>query len=299
LGIVAPPTGEVHVTALRFAAALLTCAFTVQVTAADTAPARVLLWPAGAPGAVASGGEETVRVTDQGDHVVSNVHKPSLTVYLPKAAKGLRPAVIVIPGGGHRELWTDHEGHSIARFLNEQGVAAFVLYYRLERAPNSTYKVEEHALADEERAVRLVRARAAEWSVDPAKIGTMGFSAGGQLALLGAVRFDAGDAAAKDAIDRQSSRPDFVALVYPGGAADVKFDANTPPMYLLSGSDDRPGVITTLTQTFTALREAKVPAEMHFYDGVPHGFGLRASNTGPVAQWPKQFIDWLRVRKVL
>jgi endo-1,4-beta-xylanase len=258
----------------------------------------LLLWPQGAPGAVANGGKETVRVTEQGDHVVSNVHRPSLTVYLP-GAKAPSAAVIVIPGGGHRELWTDHEGHDIAKFLNSQGVAAFVLYYRLERAPNSPYKIEEHALADQERAVRLVRARAAEWSIDPAKIGTMGFSAGGQLALLGAMRFDAGDAAAKDPVDRQSSRPDFVALVYPGGSPAIKFDAQTPPMFLLSGSEDRPGVIATLTQIFTALREAKVPAEMHFYDGVPHGFGLRASNAGPVSHWPTQFVDWLRARKIL
>jgi dipeptidyl aminopeptidase/acylaminoacyl peptidase len=90
-----------------------------------------------------------------------------------------------------------------------------------------------------------------------------------------------------------------VALVYPGGSDALAFDANTPPMFLLSGSDDRPGVITRLTQVFVALREAKVPAEMHFYDGVPHGFGLRATNTGPVAHWPKQFVDWLRVRKIL
>jgi len=230
--------------------------------------------------------------------VVSNVHRPSLTVYLPKInASGA--AVIVIPGGGHRELWTDHEGHNIARFLNEQGVAAFVLYYRLERAPNSTYKIAEHAHADLQRAMRLVRSRAGQYSIDPAKLGTMGFSAGGQLALLGSMHFDAGDAAASDAVDRQPSRPDFVALVYPGSWPEIKFGAQTPPMFLLSGSDDRPGVITTLTQVFTALRDATVPAEMHFYDGVPHGFGLRASNTGPVARWPTQFVEWLRVRKIL
>ncbi len=284
---------------LRIAAALCACALAGVAVAADAAePAKLPLWPSGAPGAAASGGEETVRVTEQGDHVVSNVHQPSLTVYLPKPGKPAA-AVIVVPGGGHRELWTDHEGHNIAKFLNSQGVAAFVLFYRLERAPNSPYKIEEHALADQERAVRLVRSRAAEWTIDPAKIGTMGFSAGGQLALLGAMRFDAGDAAAKDPVDRQSSRPDFVALVYPGGSPEIKFDAQTPPMFLLSGSEDRPGVIATLTQIFRALRDAKVPAEMHFYDGVPHGFGLRASSTGPVSHWPAQFVDWLRVRKIL
>jgi endo-1,4-beta-xylanase len=247
---------------------------------------------------MADGGDETVRITEQGEHVISNVHQPSLTVYLPdKNASGA--AVVVIPGGGHRELWTDHEGHNVARFLNDQGVAAFVLYYRLERAPSSTYQIEEHALKDLQRAMRLVRSRATEWAVNPNKIGTLGFSAGGQLALLGAMRFDAGDAASADAVDKLSSKPDFAALIYPGGWPEMKFDASTPPMFLLAGSDDRPGVITALTQIFTQLREAKVPAELHFYDGVPHGFGLRATNTGPVSRWPTQFVEWLRVRKIL
>ena len=264
---------------------------------ASGATTPTYLWPGGAPGAIA-GGDETVRITEQGERVVSNVHRPSLTMFLPVERQSI-PAVIVIPGGGHRELWTDHEGHNVARFLASNGIGAFVLRYRLERAPDSPYKIEEHALADVERAVRLVRSKASAWSINPAKIGTMGFSAGGQLALLGAMRFDDGDASSPDPIDRLSSRPDFVALVYPGSWPEIRFDANTPPMFLLSGSDDRPAVITGLTQIFTALRDAKVPAEMHFYDGVPHGFGMRSSNTGPVKQWPKQFVDWLRVRKVL
>jgi endo-1,4-beta-xylanase len=266
-----------------------------QAFAAD-ATTPWLLWQNGAPGAV-DGGEETTRVTEQGEHVISNVHRPSLTIFLPPGRKSI-PAVVLIPGGGHRELWADHEGHNVARFLVSNGIAAFVLRYRLARAPSSTYTIEDHALADLERAVRVVRSRAAEWSVDPAKIGTLGFSAGGQLALLGAMRFDGGDAAASDPVERLSSRPDFVALVYPGPWPELKFDAATPPMFLLSGSDDRPQVLSTLTQIFSALREAKVPAEMHFYDGVPHGFGLRSSNTGPVKEWPRQFVDWLRVRGI-
>jgi endo-1,4-beta-xylanase len=271
---------------LRLVAALAAWGLCCAASAADAKPDTLLLWPDGAPGAMANGGELTVRVTEQGEHVISNVHQPSLTVYLPMA-KAPAPAVIVIPGGGHRELWTDHEGHAVAKYLQAQGVAAFVLYYRLARAPNSTYSIEEHALGDLHQAMRVVRGKAAEWRIDPAKVGTMGFSAGGQLALLGAMRFDA------------QTRPAFAALVYPGAWQDTKFDANTPPMFLLSGSDDRPQVINGLTHIFGALREAKVPAEMHFYDGVPHGFGLRAGNTGPVTQWPAQFVDWLRVRKIL
>jgi acetyl esterase/lipase len=271
----------------RFIAALLLCALASVVSAAGTPPEKLLLWPQGAPGAMADGGEETVRVTEQGERVVSNVHRPSLTVYLPKGRPAAaRPAVIVIPGGGHRELWTDHEGHNVARFLNDQGIAAFVLFYRLERAPNSTYKVEGHALPDLQQAMRLVRSHAAEWGIDPSRVGTMGFSAGGQLALLGAMKHDA------------ATRPDFVGLIYPGNWPELKFDAQTPPMFLMCGSDDYPSLVANLASLFASLRAAKVPAELHFYDGVPHGFGIRASNSGPITQWPRQFVDWLRVRKI-
>jgi endo-1,4-beta-xylanase len=169
------------------------------------------------------GGEPTVRITDQGDHVVSNVHRPALTVYLPQQ-KHAGIAVIVVPGGGHRELWTDHEGHNIARFLNEQGIAAFVLEYRLARAPNSKYTIEGDSLNDLKRAIRTVRSRA-EWAVDTRKLGIMGFSAGGQLAALAATRADAGDPAAPDPIDRASSKVDFASLVYPGVWPDLKITA--------------------------------------------------------------------------
>jgi len=242
---------------------------------------------------MANGGAETVRIEAKGDHVVSNVHRPSLTAYLP-GKNPTHTAVIIVPGGGHRELWTDHEGHDVARFLNERGIAAFVLFYRLARAPNSTYTIEGDALNDLKRSIRLVRSRAADWTLNPDKIGVMGFSAGGQLALLGATRADAGDAAAADKIERASSKLSFAALVYPGTWADYKITGDTPRMWLLCGSDDRPEVITGITNIYLKLREAKVPAELHLYEGVPHGFGLRGSNEGPIRQWPQQFVDWLQ-----
>jgi acetyl esterase/lipase len=282
-------------------ACLLTLSFACFAAAGDAPKSvhasRMLLWPNGAPGAKGDGGAETVRVTEQGDHVVSNVHQPGLFAYLP--TKPVHAAVILVPGGGHRELWTDHEGHNVARFLNERGIAAFVLYYRLARAPGSTYTIDGDALNDLKRAIRTVRTRAAQWQVDPAKIGILGFSAGGQLAALGATRFDSGDAGATDPIDKASSRPDFAALVYPGTWADLKFTAETPPMFLLCGSDDRPEVITQLTQDYLALRAAKVPAELHLYDGVGHGFGLRATTAGPVSHWPQQFVDWMGSEKII
>ena len=283
----------------RIAAALLACTFCIAAIAADTPP-KLPLWANAGPGALKDGGPETVRVTAQGERVVSNVHEPSITVYLPEAkTQDALPAVVVIPGGGHRELWTDHEGHAIAKFLNQQGVAAFVLFYRLARAPASKYTIEGDELNDLKRAIRTVRSRATEWKVAPDKIGVMGFSAGGQLAALGASRFDAGDAAASDPIERVSSRPDFAALVYAGWFPDLEPNATTPPTFILAGGADRIEVLVSSVQRYQKLREANIPAELHIYGGVPHGFGIRASNTGPIAQWPTQFIDWLRVRKIL
>ncbi len=258
------------------------------------APPELPLYPAEAPAVlVKEGGKETVRVTDQGEHVVSNVHAPGLTVYLPPKASGT--AVIVIPGGGYRELWMDHEGVNVARFLNEQGIAAFVLKYRLPRAPNSRYTILGDSLGDLLQAVRLVRSRAAEWSLDPKRIGVLGFSAGGNLAGLGVMNSDPGTAGASDALRRTSSRPDFAALIYPGPFEELRLEAGDPPLFLLCGSDDRADVVTGVTSLYTAARALKIPAELHLYDRVGHGFGLRQSNTGPVTAWPRQFVDWLGV----
>jgi endo-1,4-beta-xylanase len=220
------------------------------------------------------------------------VHQPSLTPYLPKDGK-IGATVIVVPGGGHRELWTDHEGHTVARFLNEHGIAAYVLQYRLARAPNSTYTIEGDALNDLAQSIRIVRALGLKRSQNPGRVGVMGFSAGGQLAALAATRFDLGDKRSADFLKGMSTRPDFVALVYPGTWADLKITPETPPMWLLCGSDDKPEVVAGITNIYLKLREAKVPAELHLYDGVGHGFGMRDSLKGPVAHWPQVFVDWL------
>jgi len=130
---------------------------------------NVLVWPQGAAGSEGKGSMKTsVRVTEAGDHVVSNVHNPSLTPYLPFGVQGAA-AVVIAPGGGHRELWTTHEGHNIARWLSDHGVAAFVLEYRLAREKDSTYTIEGHALSDTRQALRVVKANAAKWNVNPAQ----------------------------------------------------------------------------------------------------------------------------------
>jgi len=259
-------------------------------------PQVVLLWPQGAPGSEGKTAEESVRVAPAGDRVVSNVHKPSLTVYLPAQPTGA--AVIVAPGGGHREIWSDHEGHNIARWLSERGVAGFVLKYRLAREKESTYTVEGHAFADTQRALRLVRARAAEFRVDAQRIGVMGFSAGGELAALAGSRYDSG-VAGSDAIDAVSSKPAFQALIYPAIPRDMKLSKETPPAFLVCGENDRQNISQGLPELYLAMKRAGASAELHVYAGVGHGFGLRPTLKGPVREWVARFHEWLDARGFL
>lgn len=168
-----------------------------------------LLWPAGAPDSHDPGRAETVRVTPQGEHVLTHVSQPSITPFLPAPGSASGIAVVIVPGGGHSEIWIDHEGYNVARWLQQHGVAAFVLKYRLARERSSTYTVEGTELADTQRAIRLVRSRTVEEHIDVHRTGVMGFSAGGELAALASTRFDQGDPTAVDPIDRQSSRPPF------------------------------------------------------------------------------------------
>jgi acetyl esterase/lipase len=252
-----------------------------------------LLWPNGAPGSALGAGDEKIRLSDSGERIVSNVHSPSITVYLPQRAKAPRTSVIVIPGGGHTELWMDHEGYRVAQLLADHGIAAFVLKYRLARAEGSPYTVEGHALADTQRAIRLVRSQSVQWQLDPQRIGVMGFSAGGELAALAASRYDGGVADAQDTVERQSSRPSFQALLYPAIPPGLTFSPQTPPAFLLCGADDRTAISQGLAELYLSMRRSGAQAELHIYRGVGHGFGLRAGNTGPVADWPGRFLEWL------
>jgi acetyl esterase/lipase len=267
--------------------------------AAAAEPEVVLLWPNGAPGSEGKTGAETVRVTPEGDHVVSGVNRPSITVYLPAKDKATGAAVVIVPGGGHAELWMDHEGYRVGQWLSDHGVAGFVVKYRLAKAPGSTYSIEGNELPDVQRAIRLVRNHAAEWGVDPGRIGVMGFSAGGQLAALAGTRYGAGSADAKDPVDRESSKPAFQALIYPGIPQDMKLSQDTPPAFLVCGADDRPDISEGLPELYLALKRARVSAELHVFAGVGHGFGLRESNHGPVAGWLELFYGWLGIQGFL
>jgi dienelactone hydrolase len=259
----------------------------------------VKLWPKGAPGLQADAKPETVRISPEGDHVITHVAEPSLTPYLPSPQTATGAAVIIAPGGGHSELWIDHEGFRVAEFLSEHGVAAFVLKYRLAREKGSPYTVEGTELEDMQRAIRVVRSRSGDWKIDPARIGVMGFSAGGELAELASTRYDAGHSDAEDPVEHVSSKPDFQALLYPAIPKEPRLTAQTPKAFLACGAMDRVDISQGLAEFYLALARLHVSAELHIYAGIGHGFGIRKSNTRPVADWPELFLEWMGVQGLL
>ncbi|HWA25036.1 MAG TPA: alpha/beta hydrolase [Lacunisphaera sp.] len=262
---------------------------------AGTEPPVVPLWTGVVPGSEGKSGEEKVRLTaEDGERIVSNVHRPSLTVYLPAPDKATGAAVVVCPGGGHRELWSDHEGHNIARWLSEHGVAAFVLKYRLAREEGSTYQVDVHSLADIQRAIRLVRSRAGSWNLDPKRVGVMGFSAGGEVASLAGMRYDEGKADAADPVEQQGCKPAFQALIYPGNSETILPTKDSPPAFLLCGYGDRQDIAEGIAKVYLKFRAVGVPAELHIYTGIGHGFGVRERNRTPSHTWPERFREWMQ-----
>jgi endo-1,4-beta-xylanase len=260
---------------------------------------EILLWSAGAPGSEGKTAKEVDEAPNQahGYFKVTGVHKPSVTVFLPPGDRATGAALIIAPGGGHQFLNFDQEGTYVAEYLNSIGVAGFVLKYRLAREPESTYKVEEHALADAQRAIRLVRSRAEEWRVNPARVGIMGFSAGGEVAALAATRFDPGKPDAADAIERQGSRPDFDVLIYPGIRANTyTIPKEMPPTFMLCADNDR-GPSNALATLYPMLKAAGVQTEVHVYATGGHGFGLNPNtkSVAPVATtWQLRLGDWLK-----
>jgi acetyl esterase/lipase len=269
----------------------------IAATAAEPSP--VLLWPDGAPGSLQHDSPEQIRLSPLGEHIITGVHHPSITPYLPAAEQASGTAVIVIPGGGHRELWMDHEGYRVGRWLADHGIAAFVLKYRLAQQPGSTYSIEGDELADVQRALRLVRAQAAPWHIDAHRLGVIGFSAGGELAALAGTRPGAAAPAAVDPIERESAVPDFMALIYPAIPKDMAVSAATPAAFLLCGEQDSPAIAQGVPNLFLALKAAGASAELHVIAGIGHGFGIRAGNPAAVAEWPWLFYRWLDNRGLL
>ena len=273
--------------------------------AQQAAPRVEPLYPGAVPGAL---GQDTL---DQ----------PTITVHLPPAGRGNGTAVVVLPGGGYQHLAVNHEGRQVAEWLNTLGVAAFMVKYRL--GPRYHHPV---MLNDAQRAIRAVRSRAQEFGIDPARVGILGFSAGGHLASSAGTHFDTGRPGAADRIEAASSRPDFMILAYPvitmtdqythqgskrnllGEKPDPRLvwlmsnekqvTPDTPPTFLVHSTDDAAVPVENSLLFYQALRNAGVPVEMHIYETGRHGFGL--APTDPVlSSWPGRAEAWMRRRGLL
>jgi acetyl esterase/lipase len=253
-------------------------------------PQVIPLWPNGAPGSEGQTAPEVVTNTD-GTQRVSSIHNPSIMVFLPKPETATGAAVIIAPGGAHKYLSIENEGTSPAKWLADHGVAGIVLKYRLAKEEGSPYKVEVHALADVQRAIRVVRSRAKDWNIDPARVGVLGFSAGGEVAVLSGTRFDNGKPDAEDVVERESSRPAFQALLYAAAPKDVVFPKDTPPTFICLAWDDKPK-LAIVADELPKLREAGIPSELHIYAQGGHAFGMH-DRPLPVTGWPLRFYEWL------
>jgi len=280
-------------------------ALTIACGAFAQDPTTVLLWPNGAPGA-------------QGN---DDIDKPSLTIFLPVKNQANGTGIVVCPGGSYRALAMNHEGRQVANWLNSMGIAAFVLKYRL--GPKYHHPVE---LGDAQRAIRMVRTNAVEYGVSPARVGIMGFSAGGHLASSAGTHFDTGNPGDADPIQRASSRPDFLVLGYPvislttqythkgslqnllgdnpdpklveSLSSELQVTAQTPPTFLFHTTEDKTVPVENSVLFYLALRKAGVSAEMHIFEKGPHGVGLDLRD--PVlGKWPELLANWFRERGLL
>jgi acetyl esterase/lipase len=269
------------------------------------------LWPNGAPGAQPAPGPEADMTTDKDSRPggkavirIGNVSNPTLTLYTPKK-KNTGAAVVVFPGGGYRILAIDLEGTEVCDWLISKGIACILVKYRVpEPGP---YPKSSAPLQDAQRAFGIVRAHAAEWHIDPNRVGVLGFSAGAHLAAALSTHFDQRLYDPIDAADKLSCRPDFAVIVYPGylALADQNFAPNadihptdqTPPTFLVQAEDD-PVHVENAVVYFLALKNAKVPAELHIYAQGGHGYGLRRTEL-PVTTWPQSVEIWLHTIHVL
>jgi acetyl esterase/lipase len=283
--------------------------FLAVLTASASEP--MALWPNGAPGDAGDIGVER-DMTKPGDGLqsgkpvvrIGNVSTPTLTLYQPPPDKDTGAAVVVCPGGGYTILAMDLEGTEVCQWLNSAGVTGVLLKYRVPvRKGLERYTAP---LQDAQRALGLVRYHAAEWHIDPRRVGIMGFSAGGHLSAAASTHFEKRTYEPVDEADQASCRPDFAMLIYPGYlvrregpeiAPELTVTSNTPPTFLVQAEDDPVHVENSLFY-YLALKNAKVPAEMHLFATGGHGYGLRESGQA-VTSWPKRAEDWMRGLGVL
>jgi len=272
---------------LILAVSLFLCACGTKVTAIAQDDVQHI-WPKGAPGF-----ESRVDIPERAkEWWVRDIHNPSLTIFSPETPNGT--AIIVVPGGGHKDLVFNSEGKQAAKYLADQGIVAFALKYRLARQPGSDYDIETHAAADLRRAMRFVRANAQAYGVSSNRIGVMGFSAGGELVNLVTYGETKGDKAATDVVERVSARPDFQIQIYPGpiGLPD-HLKHPPPPAFFLSAFDDK-GPELTISRHLDMYRAADVPAEVHIFAQGGHAFNMGdRSSLETISDWPERLQDWL------
>ena len=269
-------------------------------------PAVHDLWPGKPPG-------ETKELPPEGDQTkpedrliagrriikLGNVSTPQIAIYRPPKDIDTGASVVICPGGGHNILAYDLEGTEVAEWLNGIGVTGIVLKYRVPfRDPNKRWLA---AVQDGQRAMSLVRSKAAEWGLDPKRVGMLGFSAGGEVTALVSL-FEERQYDAVDDADQTSSRPDFAILIYPGGVVDnatgvmrdhVKVSQGSPPMFLVHAFDDNVSPLHSLLLA-AAVKKASGTAEVHVYAKGGHGYGLRSVEGQPVTDWPKPCAAWLK-----
>jgi acetyl esterase/lipase len=301
----------------RFALAIgLIAGWSVLASACTEEPLVIDLWPGATPGDTGITRAETSRIHQSPlvgpTKLITNVSHPTLTLYRPPQDKNTGTAMLIFPGGGYWDLYWELEGEEVAEWLNAQGMTGIILKYRCPRRAGEVER--EPPLGpqlDAQRAVRLVRSRAAEWGVDPNRIGVVGFSAGGHLALATATNFAKRLYEPIDAIDEASARPDFAVACYSGYLKDREKDAirsdlvipaDTPPVFLAHASDDTESYGGSNAENsafmYVALKRAGVPAEVHIYATGDHDFGVRQNEKLP-SSWTALCVRWLRSRGML
>jgi acetyl esterase/lipase len=284
---------------------------------------QMALWPGAIPNARPAAGPEKATLTENGHLVagkpwtyIQNVSRPTLTVYAP-SGRNTGAAVVVFPGGGYQILAIDLEGTEVCDWLTARGITCVLLKYRVPRTGPSWQSdckcrinpKPQPALQDAQRAMGLIRLHAAEWHIDPHKLGVLGFSAGGHLAAAISNSFERRAYTAVDAADRESARPDFAVSVYPGhlwveGRGPIQFNPDihvtrrTPPTFLLQAETDSIDNVNQSLAYYVALKEAGVPVEMHLYADGGHAFGLRRTKD-PITEWPQLVDKWLRTIGIL
>ncbi len=291
------------------AAFLVSCATPIATT--PPPPITVDVWPGKPPGDIGIKGEETSRIHNSPlvgpTKLITNVSKPTLTIYSPPRDRNTGTAMLICPGGGYWDLYWELEGEEVAAWLNSKGMTGIILKYRVPRRPGEVKgEPPPGPLIDAQRAVSLVRSRAAEWGIHPDRIGMVGFSAGGHLVFATATNFEKRMYEPIDAIDQVSCRPDFGVMCYSGylKARDkdeispgLHIPAKTPPILLAHAFDDSEKVGGSIPENsavmWLALKRAGIPAELHLYASGNHDFGVRQNEKLP-SSWTQLCVTWLR-----